>query len=273
VYNNEATYQTYSLDVQEINLRSGKVLQEPPNPMKDLEPEKYDTFLPQPQAPPYPERLNVKKAYTYEENELLGELKNLCVKIPLLQAIKYVPIYNKFIKEECIKRLGRKKKDTPTINVIGKLVDLMLGRIIVPKYLDPGSPLVNVHINNILIQNTLIDLGAAINVMTKDTMLRLNLQGSLRNTSTMLQLADRSTVNPEGMLEDIMISIDSWEYPTDFLVLQTKSKFNGYPLILGRPWMATTDAYINCRAGNMTITNGKSKKQLVLYPPAQPLMT
>jgi hypothetical protein len=178
MYNNEATYQTYSLDVQEINLRSGKVLQQPPKLIKDSEPEKDDVILPQPQVPPYPERLNVKKSYTSEENELLGELKNLCVKIPLLQAIKDVPIYNRFIKEECIKRPGRKRKDTPTINVIGQLVDLMLGRIIVPKYLDPGIPLVNVHINKTLIQNTLIDLGVAINVMTRDTMLRLNLQGS-----------------------------------------------------------------------------------------------
>jgi hypothetical protein len=53
----------------------------------------------------------------------------------------------------------------------------MLGRIIVPYCLDPGSPLVNVHINKTLIQNTLIDLGDDINVMTRDTMLRLNLQG------------------------------------------------------------------------------------------------
>jgi hypothetical protein len=119
--------------------------------------------------------LNIKKTYTPEEDELLGELKSLCVKIPLLQAIKDVPIYNKFIKEECLKKPGRKKKDTPTINVIGQLADLMLGRLFVPKYLDPGSPIVNVHINKNLIQNTLIDLGETINVMTKDTMLRLNL--------------------------------------------------------------------------------------------------
>jgi hypothetical protein len=58
------------------------------------------------------------------------------------------------------------------------------------------------------------------------------------------------------MLEDIIVSIDSWEYPTDFLVLQPKSRFNGYPLILGRPWLETIDAYINYRVGNMTITNG-----------------
>jgi hypothetical protein len=197
----------------------------------------------------------------------------LCIKIPLLQALKDVPIFNKYIKEECIRRPGRKRKYAPTINVIGQLVDLMLGKLIVPKYLDPGSPLVNVHINNTLVHNTLIDLGVAINVMTKDTMLRLNLQIFLRDTPIVLQLADRSTVKPEGMLEDIIISIDSWEYPTDFLVLQPKSQSNGYPLILGRPWLATTDAYIGCRAGNMTITDGLSQKKIVLYPPAQPLIT
>ena len=67
-----------------------------------------------------------------------------------------------------------------------------------------------------------------------------------------------------------MVTIDSWEYPTDFLVLQAKTKFNGYPLILERPWLATADAYISCWAGNMTIKSGSLSKQLVLYPPAQP---
>ena len=54
------------------------------------------------------------------------------------------------------------------------------------------------------------------------------------------------------------------------MVLQNKTKFNGYPLILGRPWLATADAYISCRVGNMTIKNGPLSKLLVLYPPAQP---
>lgn len=41
------------------------------------------------------------------ENVLLDELKNLCVKIPILQAIKEIPIYNRFIKESCIKKHGK----------------------------------------------------------------------------------------------------------------------------------------------------------------------
>ncbi len=69
-----------------------------------------------------------------------------------------------------------------------------------------------------------------------------------------------------------MVSIGSWEYPANFLVLHPKAKLTRYPLILGRPWLATANAYISCRAGNMTIKNGHMSKQLTLYPPAQPLL-
>lgn len=51
----------------------------------------------------------------------------------------------------------------------------MLGRVISPKYLDPGSLLVEVHINGSVVPNTLIDLGVEINLMNRETMLKLNL--------------------------------------------------------------------------------------------------
>ena len=147
---------------------------------------------------------------------------------------------------------------------------LMLGKVIFPKYLDLGSPVLDVHIDGVIVPNTLIDLGATINIITKETMLKLNLQGTLRKTTTVLQLADRSTVTSEGIVEDVMVTIDSWEYPTYFIILQLKTKFNGYPPILGRPWLASADACISCRAINMTIKYGPLSKQLMLYPPAQP---
>lgn len=85
----------------------------------------------------------------------------------------------------------------------------MLGQVIFQKYLDPMRLVADVHINGTIIPHTLIDLGVAINVMTKDTMLKLNLQGSLTNTTTILQLADRTTVATEGIVEDVMVSINS----------------------------------------------------------------
>ena len=119
------------------------------------------------------------------------------------------------------------------------------------------------------IPNVLVYLGASINVMTIETVRKLGLT-NLRPTPTVLELADRSTIKPEGILDDLVISVDSWEYSADFLVLQPKSQLVGHPLILGRPWLATTYACISYRSGSMTMSDGTETKNLTLNPPAQP---
>ena len=93
---------------------------------------------------------------------------------------------------------------------------------------------------------------------------------SVEPTSTLPELADRSVVRLEGTLHDVMVSVDSWEYPTDFLIINPKNWLDGHPLILGRPWLTTVDAYIGYRQGNMTITRGSNIKNLALYPTTQP---
>jgi hypothetical protein len=87
--------------------------------------------------PPYPESLHIEKSRTQPEFDLLGKLQNVCVKIPLFQAIKDVPIYAKAVRELCLRKLGRKKKDPKTIHVKGKLADLMVGKVFIAKYMDP----------------------------------------------------------------------------------------------------------------------------------------
>jgi hypothetical protein len=67
----------------------------------------------------------------------------------------------------CKKKPGRKNKDPQTVQVIGKLVDLMSAKIYMKKYVDTSSPIVKIHINNVAIENNLIDLGTTINLMTK----------------------------------------------------------------------------------------------------------
>jgi hypothetical protein len=108
--------------------------------------------------------------------------------------------------------------------------------------------------------------------MTLETSQLLQLKNEIRDTPIVLELADRSTIKPEGVIEDLIISVESWNYPNDFVVLQPKTKLGGDPLILGRPWLATTDAFISCRSGSMTISNGYETKQLTLYPHATPLI-
>ena len=65
----------------------------------------------------------------------------------------------------------------------------------------------------------LVDLGETINVMTIETVRKLGLT-NLRPTPTVLELVDRSTIKPKGILDDLVILVDTWEYPADFLVLQ-----------------------------------------------------
>lgn len=43
-------------------------------------------------------------------------------------------------------------------------------------------------------------------------------------------------MEPKEMIEDVMVSIDSWEHPIYFLALQPNTNFNGFPLILEIPW-------------------------------------
>ena len=57
----------------------------------------------------------------------------MTVQIPLLDALKEIPIYNKALKEACLKKSRRKKKDPPTIHVLGKLYDLMQSKTWTPK--------------------------------------------------------------------------------------------------------------------------------------------
>ena len=99
-------------------------------------------------------------------------------------------------------------------------------------------------------------------------MQKLQLYNLLRPTPTILELADRSTFKPVGALDEITVTVASWEYPVDFLVLQTKHPMGEHPVILGRPWLATANAFIGCREGILTISNGTSLQNLIIYPPA-----
>ena len=222
-------------------------------------------------TPPFPEHLSLTKAPKPPAFNILGELQNLDVKIPLLQSLRDVPIYARTMRDICVKKPGRKTKDPLTVHVMGDLSALMPGKTPPVKYGDPGHPTVTVQVGKMIIPRVLVDLGVAINIMTLETLQLLQLQDEVRETPTILELADRSTIKPEGVIEDLNISVESWNYPVGFTVLQPKTKLGGHPLILGRPWLATTDAFISCRLGSMTISNGYETKHLTLYPHATPL--
>ena len=102
------------------------------------------------------------------------------------------------------------------------------------------------------------------NLMPYSVYIQLGL-GELKPTNITLSLADRSVKIPKGIVEDVLVKIDKFYYPVDFVVLDTEpiaSEPNHVPIILGRPFLATANAIINCRNGVMQLTFGNMTLEL-----------
>ena len=140
-------------------------------------------------SPLFPERLIIPRPMQYLEFDILGELQNLYIKIPFLQAIQDILIYAKTIKKLCVKKPRRNIVNNPRVQVFGTLSDLLLGKETPIKYEDPGNPIVTVQIYGQTFPNALVDLGVAINILTTTTCQKLGIT-SVEPTSTLLELAE-----------------------------------------------------------------------------------
>ena len=102
--------------------------------------------------------------------------------------------------------------------IVGENVSAVLQRKLPPKCGDPGRFTVPCKIGNTLIRNTLLDLGASINVMPKSMYASLNLS-PLKETEIIIQLVDRTNTHPDGLVEDVLVKVNELIFPTDFYVL------------------------------------------------------
>ncbi|XP_075109279.1 uncharacterized protein LOC142181056 [Nicotiana tabacum] len=64
------------------------------------------------------------------------------------------------------------------------------------------------------------------------------------------ELADRSLVMPEGIIEDVLVRVGKFIFPTDFIVLDYEAD-EEVPIILERPFLATGGAIIDVREGKL----------------------
>ena len=73
---------------------------------------------------------------------------------------------------------------------------------------------------------------------------------------------------PKGIVEDVLVKVDKFYYPVDFVVLDTEPIANGpnhVPIILGRPFLATANAIIIFRNGVMQLTFGNMTLELNIF--------
>ncbi|XP_042957695.1 uncharacterized protein LOC122293238 isoform X2 [Carya illinoinensis] len=73
---------------------------------------------------------------------------------------------------------------------------------------------------------------------------------------------------PRGIVEDVLVQVDKFYYPVDFVVLDMNlsipSTFQT-PVILGRPFLATSNALINCRSEILKLSFGNMTLELNIF--------
>ncbi|XP_076883253.1 uncharacterized protein LOC143531968 [Bidens hawaiensis] len=196
---------------------------------------------------PYPDRL-VKKNDTEQYSTFLDILRKLHVNIPFIEALASMPKYAKFLKE----LLTNKSKLEELSNVtLDEECSAVVQNKLSKKMTDPGSFTIPCVVGDLPFRNALADLGASINLMPYSVFDKLNL-GEPTPTRMNIQLAICSVRFPRGIVENLLVKVDKFIFPVDFVILDMDEDSN-VPLILGRPFLCTADALINVRAGKITL--------------------
>ena len=181
-----------------------------------------------------------------------------------MDAIKQIPSYAKFLKDLCtVKRKLGVNKDAFMTEQSTSLIRNNLP----PKYKDPRSPTISIVVGNSKLGHALVDLGASVNLLPYSVYVELGL-GELELTNITLQLVDHSVKIPRLIVKDVLVQVDKFYFPVDFVVLDTQPVVNQgtqFPVILGRPFLATSNAIIHCKGGLMTLSFGNMTVNLNIF--------
>ncbi|KAL5803359.1 hypothetical protein ACOSQ4_031664 [Xanthoceras sorbifolium] len=199
---------------------------------------------------PYPQCLKKhkdEKSFT----KFLEVFKKLHINIPFAEALAQMPTYVKFLKEIISNK--RRLADFETV-ALTKQCSAIIQNKLPPKLKDPGSFSIPCTIGKSDFGKALCDLGASINLMPHSVFRKLGLR-EVKATNVTLQLADRSMKYPHGIIEDVLVKVDKFYFPVDFIILEMEEDAE-VPLILGRPFLATGGALIDVQQGKLTLRVG-----------------
>ncbi|KAL5542654.1 hypothetical protein UlMin_010364 [Ulmus minor] len=229
-----------------ITLRGGKTLEVP-----EIN-EKNPKELVSRQEEENNEQGNVEKESREAENSGENSGKSganaLHINIPLVEALEQMPNYVKFMKD----MLTKKRRFGEFENVaLTRECSAVLQNKLPLKLKDPGSFTIPCSIGNQYFGKALCDLGASINLMPMSIFKKLGI-GEARPTTVSLQLADRSIAHSEGKIEDVLVKVDKFIFPVDFIVLDYEADLE-VPIILGRPFLATGRTLIDVQNGELTM--------------------
>nr|GEV86249.1 hypothetical protein [Tanacetum cinerariifolium] len=126
-----------------------------------------------------------------------------------------------------------------------------------PKEQDPGSFILLCSIERLDFNNTLADLGANISVMPFSMYKCLGM-GKLKPINMVNEMSDNTKCTPKGIVKNLLVKIDKFNFPVDFVVLDMVKEFM-MPIILGRPLLATAHAKVDIFRKSISLEIGNEK--------------
>ncbi|XP_075084963.1 uncharacterized protein LOC142168205 [Nicotiana tabacum] len=175
-------------------------------------------------------------------------LKQIQVNIPLIDALREMPGYAKMMKDLMSHKFDFQDLATVTLTQICSVV---MTKPISEKLADLGSFTIPCTISSYAFAKTLCDLGEIINLMTLAIYKRLGI-GRARPTSMLLQLAGRTVKRPSGILDNVLVQVGKFVFPTNFVILYCRVD-KEIPIIMGMPFLATRRALIDYAARELNM--------------------
>ncbi|XP_070049582.1 uncharacterized protein [Nicotiana tomentosiformis] len=166
--------------------------------------------------------------------------------------------YAKFLEEILTKK--RKIEKTSVVKLTEHCSAILKNKL-PQKCGDPESFTIPCSLGTTTFDKSLCDSGASINLMPLSIYMKLEKEiEEIRSAPISLQLADQTTLIPEGIVEDVLVRVDKFVFPVDFIVVNMEENKKA-PFILGRPFLATGRAILDIherkfmlRVGDETMT-------------------
>ncbi|KAL7592789.1 uncharacterized protein LOC111911462 [Lactuca sativa] len=200
---------------------------------------------------PYPARAK-KEKQEEEYQKFLDHIKALQINIPFIEAIAQMPKYAKFLKELLTNR--RTMEEVKEIVLKENCSAAMLNKLPKKKG-DSGSLTLPCQFGNLATIHALADSGASVNLMPYSFFKKLDLPKP-RPIRMAIQLAKKTITFPRGICEDLLVKVDKFVFPADFIILDMEVDPQ-VPIILGRPLLNIESAIVDMRDSKLTLRVGE----------------
>ncbi|XP_015932839.1 uncharacterized protein LOC107459141 [Arachis duranensis] len=135
--------------------------------------------------------------------------------------------------------------------VMTKECSALIQKDLPTKKKDPGSFYIPCAIWDTMINRGFCNLGVSINLMPLSLMRKLQIN-ELKSTNMSLQLADKAQKQVLGVIENVLVKVGKYFFPTNFVVLEMEESYL-HPIILRRPFFATAKALIDVEKGELIL--------------------